>query len=123
MVAEATGPLGFEPSVRMDGPLDSAVPDELRPDLLATLREALSNVVKHANATEATVTVAVSPSSGLCRLEVTDNGDGMPKTGKRRSGLANLAERARRWHGKCDVESAPNAGTTVRWVVSLSRLG
>ena len=39
---------GSGPTLEMSGPVDSAVPDEIRPDLLAVLREALSNVVRHA---------------------------------------------------------------------------
>jgi signal transduction histidine kinase len=48
---EAAGALGFEPRCFFDGPVDSALQDELAAELLATLREALSNVSRHAKAT------------------------------------------------------------------------
>ena len=47
-VHESAQLLGFEPDVSLEGPLDTVVPDQVRPDLLATLREALTNVVRHA---------------------------------------------------------------------------
>ena len=57
LVEAAADPLGFRPALETSGPLDSAVPDELRADLLAVLREALSNVVRHAGASTVQVTV------------------------------------------------------------------
>ena len=42
--------LGFKPKITLIGPLDSAVPEQLGDDALATLRESLSNVVRNAEA-------------------------------------------------------------------------
>src|ERR687898_1473302 len=47
---DAAGPLGFDPRVLLAGPLDPGVDDRVSPELLATLREALSNVARHAKA-------------------------------------------------------------------------
>ena len=63
LVDEARGPLGFRPQLTLDGPIDSVVPDSLRPAVIAVLREALSNVARHAAA--ATVTVEVRARDGL----------------------------------------------------------
>src|SRR5205085_2582891 len=51
LASEAIPTLGFEPKVHLDGPVDSAIGPELSEQLLAVLRELLSNVVKHAHAT------------------------------------------------------------------------
>src|SRR3546814_1236193 len=50
LIREAAGPLGFEPRVLLDGPLDTSVEDDVAVEMLATLREALSNVARHARA-------------------------------------------------------------------------
>ena len=119
VIQEGAGALGFEPTVNMDGPLDSLVPDDIRPDVLATLRETLSNTARHAEAHTATVTIEVDRDGTELRLTVRDDGKGVPDDPGRRSGLANIAERAARWHGTCDVDSAPGRGTVVTWAVPL----
>ncbi|WP_130343430.1 GAF domain-containing protein [Herbihabitans rhizosphaerae] len=123
LISEMTGALGFEPTVRLSGPLDSVVPDEMQQDLLATLRETLSNIVKHAHACSVTVTVTVDRSATELALRVSDDGPGMPEQPLRRSGLLNIADRAHRWGGRCDMESASGNGTTVAWVVPIEGVG
>ena len=59
VVKEAAGMLGFRPRVDLLGALDSLVPDDVRPDLLAAVREALSNVARHAAASAVWVEVEV----------------------------------------------------------------
>lgn len=120
-VVDAAGTLGFEPRIGFDGPLDAAVPDPVRSDLLATLREALSNVAQHAAATSATVDVGVDRSGRALTLTVSDNGIGIPDAPARRSGTANIADRAARWHGQSSLESAPDGGTRLVWTVKLPR--
>ena len=58
-VEAAAEALGFQPHLELSGPVDSAVPDAIRPDLTAVLREALSNVVRHARCTRVDVAVRV----------------------------------------------------------------
>lgn len=124
-VHESARLLGFEPDVLLEGPLDSVVPDQLRPDLLATVREALTNVVRHARARH--VAVAVSVNRTVTRLELTvkDDGRGLPLTDDsggvphHAGGLANMAARARRHHGDCVVDSIPGAGVGITWFVPL----
>jgi signal transduction histidine kinase len=110
--------LGFAPSLRMDGLLDTLVPVAVSEHLLAALREALSNAARHASARAVEVGVAVRDDQLL--LEVSDNGAGMGDTA-RRSGLANLAARAAQLGGRLEIESAPGAGTRIRWQVPLAR--
>ena len=112
----AAEPLGFRPSLRMSGPIDSAVPDEVRPDLLAVVREALSNVVRHARASAVEVEVAVA--DGCVTVAVADDGIGAA-TADERSGLVNLRERASRHGGTFTVRPNEPTGTVVRWSVPV----
>ncbi|HEX6444600.1 MAG TPA: GAF domain-containing protein [Streptosporangiales bacterium] len=116
VVTESTSALGFEPSVHFAGLIDTNVPIDVSDDLIAVLREALANVARHARATSCGVQVAVGDD---VVLEVTDDGVGLPETG-RRSGLANLAERARRLGGSFTTQ-AGGSGTSLRWQVPLRR--
>jgi signal transduction histidine kinase len=117
-VDAAAASLGFRPELRLDGPVDSAVPDAVRPDLLAVLREALSNVVRHARAGR--VDVAVEVGDGCLRLTVTDNGVGPGGRVDERSGLANMRQRAVAHGGTLAVTAAPGGGTRVGWSVPLT---
>lgn len=113
----ATGALGFAPSVRFDGPVDTAVPAEVAPHLVAVLVEALSNAARHAQSTR--VDVAVRVDATEVQLRVTDNGIGLSPDG-RRSGLLNLAERAVSLGGslKAAAQQAP-LGTELLWAAPL----
>ncbi|MGZ6966045.1 MAG: sensor histidine kinase, partial [Acidimicrobiia bacterium] len=97
-----------------DGAIDAGVPSDVAPDLLAVLREALSNTVRHANARK--VDVRLSTTDGI-ELRVTDDGVGLPEDLERRSGLANLAQRAEAYGGTFRIESRPGGGTTIIWRV------
>jgi signal transduction histidine kinase len=108
--------LGFAPSLRMDGLVDTLVPVAVSEHALAALREALSNTARHANAKTVEVRVVVRDDELV--LEVADDGMGMGST-TRRSGLANLAARAAQLEGTLEVESAPGAGTRLTWRVPL----
>jgi signal transduction histidine kinase len=110
--------LGFMPSLRMDGQLDNQVPDEIAEQMLAVLREALSNIVRHAKAGRADVHVQVA--NGRLALVVRDNGIGMPEGG-RRSGLRNLEERAVRLGGSFEIVSPAEGGTCLSWSVPLTQ--
>ncbi|MBW3706121.1 histidine kinase, partial [Streptomyces griseus] len=93
----AAVPLGFKPSHRFLGPVDSLVGELTGKNLVAALREALSNAFRHAGASLIDVvvdaTVTLPDGRGAVRLSVADDGVGIPEGG-RRSGLRNLARRA-----------------------------
>jgi len=119
-VHTAGSSLGFEPHVRIDGPVDALVPQDVGEQLIAVLREALSNTARHAQATAATVTLTVTGDDVV--LAVQDNGIGLPPDG-RRSGLRNLARRAKDLGGRFEARTVePDAGgTVVEWAVPLTR--
>ncbi|WP_258907372.1 GAF domain-containing protein [Actinokineospora sp. UTMC 2448] len=118
-ISEATVTLGFEPSVSLDGPLDSVVPPEIQLDLIATLRETLSNVVRHALASQVMVSVVVDRTATMLVLSVRDDGAGLPAEVGHRGGLTNIARRAERWGGRCHVDSPDGRGTRIDWQVPL----
>jgi len=113
VVAEAGEALGFSPRLRVDGPL-SSVPPEVGGDLLAVLRETLSNTVRHAGALRVEVHVSVGEEIAV---RVSDDGVGVPAHAGRRSGLANLVDRAQARGGTCTVQNGPQGGTVVAWRV------
>jgi two-component system, NarL family, sensor histidine kinase DevS len=110
--------LGFAPAVRFGSGLDAQVSDELAEQLVTVLREALSNAARHARASR--VEVSVEAGSELA-LRVTDDGTGIgPQT--RRSGLANLAERAEQLGGTLragPADEAAGTGTALEWRVPI----
>lgn len=116
IVRTTTDSLGFTPALRLDGPLDTLVPDTIAADLSAVVREALSNTARHAHATTATVHVTATPATLTACIE--DDGQGIGDT-TRRSGLANLRARADKHGGSLTIDSAPEHGTTLIWTVPL----
>jgi two-component system, NarL family, sensor histidine kinase DevS len=115
--------LGFQPRVTFAGPVDLAAPDASVDDLIAALREALTNVARHARARCVDVTVEANTDSLV--LEVTDDGVGIGD-GSRWSGLANLRARAEHHGGTFSIgpsEKLPTdnygQGTCLRWTIPL----
>jgi two-component system, NarL family, sensor histidine kinase DevS len=108
--------LGRPPRLEIDGDL-SDVPVSVADHARAALREALSNVVRHAGAQ--TVLVRVRRSDSGLLLQVVDDGCGIPRDVSKR-GLRNLEERAVAAGGRCVLTSSPDSGTTVTWEVPLT---
>lgn len=109
--------IGHTPVLRIDGPIDSAVPPQVGDHLVAVVTEALANVARHANASSSTVTISLI--EGDLRVEVDDDGVG---PGPRRSsgrGLGNLVDRAEQLGGRFTYEPGPHSGTRVTWEIPL----
>ncbi|WP_406861960.1 GAF domain-containing protein [Streptomyces sp. HUAS MG47] len=121
----AAVPLGFKPAHRFLGPVDATVGELTGKNLVAALREALSNAFRHAEATRIEVvvdaTVRLADGTPGVRLSVADDGVGIPEGG-RRSGLRNLARRAESLGGASWCEPGigdDDGGTTVVWQAPL----
>ncbi len=119
LVEEMSDMLGFTPSLRLGAGLAAGLDPELAEQVLATLREALSNAARHADAGQVDVTVDVDPD-GMLAVQVTDDGTGIPADG-RRSGLRNLDRRAEKLGGELRLEpvspGAVRPGTRLTWRV------
>jgi signal transduction histidine kinase len=116
VVKEYVPVLGYSPLVRTDGPVDTAVPRSVAEHLLAVLREALSNVARHAEAEAAVVEVDVTGNQ--LTLRVTDNGRGMPEE-RHESGLRNVRRRATEQGGTLQILAEEPHGTRIEWRVPL----
>jgi signal transduction histidine kinase len=117
---------------RLDAPLDlPALPltSEIRHNVFLAFKEALNNVVKHAQATEVRLSLELRPEGFM--LVIADNGRGFrcppgqapalePADGQRLvagNGLANMQKRLREIGGCCEWETAPGEGTRAKLVV------
>ncbi len=121
LVEELTPALGFEVKTSINGPVDAALSNEIVEQLLATLREALTNIGRHAEASRASVVLDVD--SDTFRLQVLDNGHGI-SNGKGRAGgngLGNMRRRAEKLNGSFDIETPDAGGTYLIWEVPLRR--
>jgi signal transduction histidine kinase/ligand-binding sensor domain-containing protein len=110
------------PALRVDA--------ELRYNLFLATKEALNNIVKHAQATEVRLRLQVEPKTFTLVIE--DNGQGLPVGSqaapaagrsdriKSGSGLPNLEKRLAAIGGRCEVRSAPGRGTRVEMTVALN---
>lgn len=120
---------GAEPSVtiqlRVHG-VATSVPSDVASALLRTARGAVANVVDHAGAGVAVITLTYHPDE--VRLDVRDDGVGFdPRrartVGLRGRGLAGITHRAESLGGRAEVESSPGEGTTVTVALPLDREG
>ncbi len=109
------------PRLEIPTDVDARLPAQLVPDLLAIVRESLSNVAKHARASEVTIHVGLAEGVELC---VADDGVGLSgDTLQAGRGLENIRERARALGADLDLRSAPGEGTEVRLAIPRHRAG
>jgi signal transduction histidine kinase len=116
LVREYVPVLGFSPAVLTSGPIDTAVPRQIRAQLLPVLREAVSNVARHALADQAQIEVRVSGNE--LRLSVVDDGIGLSED-RVESGLRNVRRRAAGLGGSVELTPNESRGTTLVWRVPL----
>ncbi len=125
VVAEVRPILGLQPRVRFEGPVDAVSDAELVLDVRAVVREALTNVARHGQASS--VTARIAAEAETLTVEVIDDGQGLQASEGRRSGLANLAKRAEARAGELVVGTrtegspggGPGRGTKIGWSVPL----
>jgi signal transduction histidine kinase len=117
-LAEELRPVvGFDVPVEFHGPVDTAVSDTVAEHLLPTVREALTNIGRHAHANRAMIRLSVIGHQ--CRLEVTDNGRGLiaGPSADGGLGLLNMRQRAEGLGGSFDITQPTAGGTTITWQV------
>ncbi len=114
LTSEAAGALGFDPHVLFRGPVDNTT-EQVAVELLTVLREALSNVARHARATEVQVDIV---ADGDVTLRVVDDGGGLPA--ERRTagrGVLNMQTRATALGGTMLARSRSPSGAVIEWRV------
>jgi signal transduction histidine kinase len=116
-VASATTVLLLAPpEVTFSGPIDLLVPASMYADVCAVVREALTNVGRHAAAPHVHVVVGASPAE--LRIEVLDDGRGLADEVVL-SGLDNLRQRALALGGTFGLTRRDGPGTRLLWCVPL----
>jgi len=115
--AEASRGLAFEPLIRFGGPIDTVVEDALAEELFAVIREALSNVARHACASA--VEFSVEVHDAVLTVVVADDGIGITVSDGGGRGFANLRTRAARLGGEFSIEPRTPHGTVLTWSVPV----
>jgi signal transduction histidine kinase len=120
VLTDLTPNLATPPRVRFAGPIDLVLTGGLADDVVAVVRESLTNVSRHARARTAHVDIAVSEAE--VTVTVDDDGVGVNRAATRSSGVASLAERARGHGGTFVLEPRHTGGTRARWHVPLDHV-
>ena len=116
MSDEVATRLGIKVTLRLPLEADLELSTRCARHTLQALREALSNVARHAHASEAEVALALE--GPMLVLSVRDNGTGFTVPVGPGRGLRNLRSRARELGGDCTIDSEPGRGTLVRWTAN-----
>jgi signal transduction histidine kinase len=114
---EFTAELGIEPFFMLEGPIDTGIADDIAEEMLAVIREALSNTARHSSASRVKLDVIVGDE---LLVRVTDKGVGLrdePRVAGQ--GLRNRAARAERLGGTLALTPAEGGGMVVEWTVPL----
>ncbi len=103
------------PHISLEAPTDlPPLPAAIEVALFRIAQEALTNVVRHAQASRCVVSLALCEREQMLALEITDNGRGLPPIRSTGVGLASMRERAEELGGTCEIESLPAGGACVR---------
>jgi signal transduction histidine kinase len=119
LLAELGPVFDATPRLAFAGPLDLVVPEAVAEDVLAVVREGLTNVARHAGASRTALTVTLVDDH--VEVTITDDGTGLPP-GRPRSGLANLAARAAARQGTMTTTTRPEGGTVLTWTAATMPL-
>jgi signal transduction histidine kinase len=104
---------GVPSTVELTGEINGDLSESERTSLFRIVQEALTNITKHAKATEVRIRLSANHEGIL--LLVTDNGRGVPAPDSQRRGLGLLGmeERAKELGGRFSLSSSPGEGTTI----------
>lgn len=124
VLEDVTPALGHHPEVRLSGPLEVALPEDLVVDLLLALRQVLGDLGAGSHATRTDIALAMDPGYSWVELVIAADGTG-PTEHENTTGLATLARIARQRGGSCDVDSAladrsTGGRTRIRWRVPVA---
>ena len=115
VVEESARVLGFIPDLLMPGDPERPVPRDIAAHMLAVVREALTNVARHAGASSVVVEVEIGEEFVV---RVSDDGTGLPAVMESGgNGLRNMRERARAVGGQLLADAGPEGGTVIEWLV------
>ena len=114
VVRQVTPLLGFEPTIRFSGPVDTVIPAAIHHEIEAVVRESVTNAAKHARSTQLVVQLAVD--STTLSVAIADNGIGVGQP-QRLSGLRNLNRRANQLGGTLRVAKREPTGTQILWTI------
>jgi signal transduction histidine kinase len=117
LCADSARSLGFEPVLDFEGPIDSSIDEHQAENVLAVLQELLSNVARHADATQVQISIVVV--DGELTVSVLDDGRGITEGLAGGRGMDNIRARAKRMGGEVDWSPRPAGGTIARLRVSL----
>lgn len=117
VLRDACDQLGFAPRLEFRGPVEASVPDRMCQEVTAVIREALSNVARHAKATSADVIVSVEDVT--LSVIVSDDGVGVSEHPSAGWGLGNLTTRAEQLGGDLKLTVRKPSGTVLIWRVPL----
>jgi signal transduction histidine kinase len=118
-VAAATPGLASVPRLTFVGPVDLLVDGALSDDVVAVVREGISNVARHAAAR--TVDVAITVDEHTVEIAIDDDGTGLPAGARRSSGTRNLAKRATSQGGAMELTARAGGGTRLHWTSPLAQ--
>lgn len=116
-------PLPFTPTLQLDGPIEAvAIAPPLQASVLSVIRESLSNIARHSQATAATVKVVIG--EGELQVTVEDNGIGISADDALGNGRRNIGARATQFGGRAEIRNGESgSGTVVDWRVPLPAQG
>ncbi len=101
------------------------LPDDIQLNLLRIAQEAITNTLRHADASQLDLTLSFCspPPTQQVQLRIIDNGNGFePAILKKNSGfgLIGIRERTTRFYGRFDLQSTPGVGTTLDIILPLA---
>jgi signal transduction histidine kinase len=117
LVRDSTRALGFTPVLGIHGDVAGTLDNETAIDLVTVLREALSNIARHAQATSASVRLAVDAETVALRVVDDGTGPGSTDDAAHGHGIPNMTARAVRHGGTMSVRVNGASGTILEWVI------
>jgi PAS domain S-box-containing protein len=105
-------------TVTIDPAVEPEVDANLGEDVVALIRESLTNAAKHAQPTN--VALVITTHGDLLSIRISDDGIGFdPAVSNGGNGVRNLRNRAELLGGRCNIDSSSATGTTIEFLLPL----